>query len=404
MNNKIQKINTPSINMVKGFVSNGVSSGIKKNGQPDLGIVLFEKECDGFGMFTTNKIKAAPVIISKKHIKNKTRLLIVNSGNANACTGETGLTDALNTCKECAEIFNVPYDSVIPMSTGVIGQRLPMPAVKNGILKISKIINEENSDNFAKAIMTTDTKIKTYGVTVKTDKYEYSVIGCAKGSGMIHPNMATMLGFIFSDAKIKPKLAEKAFKGSIEKSFNSITVDGDTSTNDSVFLFNSGMANNKNIASKNEDYYLYEDAVRIVASELAKQIVQDGEGATKFIEIEVKGAKNIKQAKKAAFSVATSSLVKTAFYGEDANWGRIICSVGYSDIVCVPEKIKLYFNNLLLFKNGEPTSFNEADASKILKEQEIKVTVDMGIGKKSWTVWTTDLTNDYIKINANYRS
>ena len=404
MNKKIILINNPAIEMVQGFHSNGIASGIKKNGNHDLGVVFFDKECDGFGMFTTNKVKAAPVLVSKKHIKNKIRALFVNSGNANACTGESGFNDAINICKEIGESFNIPYTSVIPMSTGVIGQRLPTTVIKNGIIKISKIINEPNDNQFVKAIMTTDTKMKIYCVKVKTENYEYSVIGCAKGSGMIHPNMATMLGFIFSDAVISKSMANKAFRSSIDKSFNSITVDGDTSTNDSVFLFNSNCANNKPITSSNADYKLYEEAVQMVASQLARKIVEDGEGATKLVEVEVKGAKNIKQAKQAAFSVATSSLVKTAFYGEDANWGRIVCAIGYSGIPCKPENIKLYFDNLLLFKNGEPTTFNEADASKILKKTEFKVTVDLGIGNKSWTVWTTDLTNEYIRINANYRS
>lgn len=404
MDNNIKKIDNPNIEMVKGFHSNGIAAGIKKNGKHDLGIVFFDKECDGFGMFTTNKVKAAPVLVCKKHIKNKTRMVVVNSGNANACTGETGINDAITICKECAEVFNVPYDSVIPMSTGVIGQRLPVNNIKNGITALSKIINEKNDNNFPLAIMTTDTIMKKVGVKVKTPEYEYTMVGTAKGSGMIHPNMATMLAFIFTDAAIDKKLADKAFKSSIDKSFNSITVDGDTSTNDSVFMFTSGLAGNKQITKQNADYEIFSNAVELLTSELAKMIVKDGEGATKLVEIEVKGAKNIEQAKKAAFTIGTSSLVKTAFYGEDANWGRIICAVGYCGVDFKVEDVKLYFDNLLLFKNGEPANYSENDASKILKNKEFKVTVDLGKGNKSWTIWTTDLSNEYIRINASYRS
>ncbi len=404
MKNYINKIENPEIENVKGFISNGCSASIKKNGDNDLGVVFFSGECDGSGVFTTNKVKAAPVIVSQKNIKNKLRMLVVNSGNANACTGNVGISDAQYICKECEELFNVPASSVIPMSTGVIGQRLPVDKVKNGLIYLSKNIEMPNKHGFTKAIMTTDTKMKIYGVKVKTDNYEYSIVGCAKGSGMIHPNMATMLAFVFTDVKMNNKLFDKAFKESINQSFNSITVDGDTSTNDSAFLFKSNMQPMKEISSKNQDYKTFTQALNEVTLELAKKIVEDGEGATKFIQITVKGANSQEQAKQAAFSVATSSLVKTAFFGEDANWGRIICALGYSGINFDPSYVKLYFGNLLIFKNGEPAMYSEEEATSIIKEKDIKVTIDLGLKDAEWTVYTTDLSYDYVKINGSYRS
>lgn len=404
MDNNISIMKNPTIESVRGFYSNGVPANIKKNGALDLGMVLFEKECDGVGMFTANRVKAAPVLISKKHIHNKLRAVIVNSGNANACTGKAGMDDALNMCKECAELFQIPASSVIPMSTGVIGQRLPLNAIASGLSRMVKVIKDPNPNHFAKAILTTDTRIKLCGVTVKTKECEYHIVGVAKGSGMIHPNMATTLSFLFTDAKIQKKLAGKAFHDAIEKSFNSITVDGDMSTNDSTFLFLSGLAENKEIRTKNSDYKQFASAVEKVALALAKGVVKDGEGATKLVEIYVKNAKSEKDAKKAAVAVANSNLVKTAFYGEDANWGRILCALGYSGVDFQPDNVKLYFDNLLLYKNGESASFHEEEAAEILKKDTVKVTIDLEMGKKSWSVWTTDLSNEYVRINANYRS
>lgn len=404
MENKISFIENPSIEMVKGFHSNGVAAGIKKEGVLDLGVVLSDVDCIGTGMFTTNKVKAAPVLVCKKHVKNKLRAVVVNSGNANACTGTLGIEDAYNTCKECAELFGIPTDSVLPMSTGVIGQRLPFSAISSGLSKIAKIINDSNPNNFAKAIMTTDTRMKIYGVTVKNKNYEYHIVGVAKGSGMIHPNMATTLSFLFTDAKVSKKALDKAFRAAVEKSFNSITVDGDMSTNDSTFLISSGLAGNKEICGNNDDYRLFAKAVETTAAAMARSIVQDGEGATKLVEIFVKNAKTEKEAKQVAMSVATSCLVKTAFYGEDANFGRILCAVGYCGVDFKPAKLKLYFDNLLLFKNGEPTSFNEAEAAEILKKDSFKVIIDLDKGNKSWSVWTSDLSHEYVRINADYRS
>ncbi len=257
MNNNIKIIESPSIEMVKGFRSNGVEANIKKVGVLDLGVVLADVPCDVVGMFTTNKVKAAPVLVAKKQIKNKIRALVVNSGNANACTGKIGLDDAIHTCKECADLFEIPANSVIPMATGGIGHRLPMNAISAGLSKIARVINDPNENNFSKAIMTTDTVIKIFGVTVKGLDYEYNIVGTAKGSGMIHPNMATTLSFMFTDAKITKKMAQKAFKSAIDKSFNSMTVDGDMSTNDSTLLLTSGLANNKEIRRKDRNYEVF---------------------------------------------------------------------------------------------------------------------------------------------------
>ena len=406
MNQNITIIENPSINEVKGFYSNACCCEIKKKDKLDLGIVYSEKLSSVFAVYTTNKYQAAPILVCKKHLtNNKAQALIVNSGNANACTGDEGIQNAEIMCEETAKILGIKKEDVVVSSTGVIGQNLPMEKIKKGILELKDKIKAENKDNFSLAIMTTDTKMKVAGVKVKIDGVEYKIVGTTKGSGMIHPNMATMLGYIFTDANIEDSLLEKVFKNSIQKSFNSVTVDGDTSTNDTGMIFKNGMANNKIIDDKSSaEYAVFCEALEYVATSLAKQIVLDGEGATKLIELNVVNADTEKQAKNIGVTVAKSSLVKTAFFGEDANWGRIICAVGYSGEEFDINKVKLSFGNLMVFENGRNLNFSEEDAKKILSQREIKVTIDMGCGNKNWTYWTCDLSYDYVKINGSYRS
>lgn len=406
MSKNISIIDKPSIDMCRGFYSNGIHCGLKKDNMLDLGVVFSETNAHAYGVFTTNKVKAAPVIVCKKHLSgNKARLLIVNSKIANACTGEEGIKNTNKVCEEAAKLFKINKNDTLMMSTGVIGEPLPVKKINDGLKNLKKIINEPNDNNFSKAIMTTDKYMKIYGVKVKCCGKQYSIIGTAKGAGMISPNMATMLCFIFTDADINDELLKKAFLSSMDKSFNSISVDGDMSTNDTAIILANAKAENKQIDSvKSEDYDDFTKALDQVAINLAKMIVSDGEGATKLIEININNAKTVSEAKQACMAIAKSSLVKTAFFGEDANWGRIICALGYSGVNIIPEKTTLSFDNLVMFKNGKKTNFNEQNAKKILQKNEITVNIDLQSGNKSWKVWTCDLTYDYVKINASYRT
>ena len=406
MNKNINIIENSSIEMVKGFYSNGTHCGLKKGKELDLGIVYSETKANTYALYTTNKIQGAPLYICREHLKNNTsQVLVVNSKIANTCTGDRGIYNAKITCKEVAKLFNIDMDDVLPMSTGVIGEELPIEKIKKGILELKKILKDNNENNFSKAIMTTDTYPKIKGVKVKIEDKEYNIVGTAKGSGMIYPKMATLLVFIFTDVNIAGGLLKKAFKESINRSFNSITIDGDTSTNDTTIIFANGLAGNKKIDTKrSNEYKIFCEALNAVTIPLAKKIVKDGEGATKIIEINTINAKSIKDAKKACETIANSNLVKTAFFGEDANWGRLLCALGYSGVNFIPEKIKLSIGDIDLFKNGKNTGFNEDKVNKILKNSEIKVNIDLNSGNKNWRVWTSDLSYDYVQINAEYRT
>ena len=404
MNQNISVIKDPKISMVKGFHSNAVCCQIKKKDKLDLGIVLCDVPARVFGMYTTNRVKAAPVILGREHIRDKkAQALIVNCGYANACTGEEGIANAKTVCSEVARVFGIRQEDVIPASTGTIGPQLPMDKIIPGIKGLKDIIKMENDKAFSRAIMTTDTVCKIAGVTVKSGDQSYSIVGTAKGSGMIAPNMATMLCFIFTDAAVSGPLFEKAFKFSVNKSLNCVTIDGDMSTNDSALVFSSGLAGNKTVKNeKSPEYGDFTEALTSVTTALARQIAFDGEGATKLIEITVKNAKNESQAHTACMKIANSALVKTAFFGEDANWGRIICALGYSGIDFELKKVQLHFNGLLIFENGQKTDFSLEEAKKILQNREIKVIIDLNNGPGSKTVWTSDLSYDYVKINASY--
>ncbi len=399
-------IDNPEINMVKGFYANGIHCGLKKENQLDLGMVYSEVKTNTFAMYTTNKIKGAPLLVAKRHLKNNNcRILVVNSKVANTCTGTEGIKNSELICHEASRLFNLKKEDSIHMATGVIGQQLPVDKITNGIAKLKEIIKDKNPNNFSKAIMTTDTFPKIVGVKFNINGKECTIVGTAKGSGMIYPNMATMLAFIFTDVDINPQLLNMAFKNSINKSINAITVDGDTSTNDCAIIFANGMAVNKRIKNKNSfEFKIFKNSLNYVTTTLAKMLARDGEGATKLVEINIDKAKSKKDARKAAMAIGNSNLVKTAIFGEDANWGRIMCALGYSGIKFDPDKTDLYIGDILLFSKGTGAKYSEEEVSKLLKEKEIKINICLNNGSKSFTAWTCDLSYDYVKINGSYRS
>ncbi len=402
MSHNYKIIDKPNLNMVKGFHTNGVEAHIKVTGRRDVGMILCDKVCDTFATYTTNQVKSAHITVCKEHLQdNKAQAIIVNSGYANACTGQNGINDAREITKKVGAAFNIPSENVLVGSTGEIGKRINLERYDVAVDLLKKCIYDENDNNFTKAIMTTDTKQKFAGI----DAGSYKIIGTAKGSGMIHPNMATMLAYIVTDAKIEPTLLNKAFRENIEKSFNSVTVDGDTSTNDTAIIMASGMAENDTIKEEtSSEYETFKAALKEVMTGLAKQIAADGEGATKFITIDVINAASEAEAKTIGMSIAHSPLTKTAMFGEDANWGRIMCAAGYSGIEFDFTKATLRFSDLKVFEHGEPTGFSEEEAKKILQQDAIHITLDMARGDKNWTVWTCDFSFDYVKINADYRT
>ncbi len=371
-----------------------VEAGIKYKDRDDLAIVYSDTPFFVKAVFTKNKFKAAPVRFCIDSLKKneKFNAIIVNSGNANACTGVQGLLDCEIIAKKVKHEFNIK-NGILIASTGVIGVKLPVEKIEKKIPELKYKLSEKNFKDFANAIMTTDTAPKI----VEYDK-DFKIIGIAKGAGMIHPNMATMLAFIFTNAKIDLDKVDKVFKKIIERTFNSISVDGDTSTNDSVFL--------SILPEKEVNINDFENALFFVCNELAKKIVKDGEGATKFIEINVINGKSEYACKRIAETIAKSPLVKTAFFGNDPNWGRIICAIGYSGVEFNEEKIKLMIGDYLVFENSiEAKEFSEEKVFNYLKDNnEIKVTIDLNEGDCFWKYYTCDLTYDYVRINAEYRT
>lgn len=395
----------------KGFLGAGGHVGIKK-AKKDLALIYSEVEALAVGTFTTNVVKAAPVLWDQKIIEQSdhARVIAINSGVANACTGKLG--EELN--EEFASIvansFAIDKEEVLICSTGVIGKQLPMEPIRQGIDEVKAILSKDSQASYvvAEAIMTTDTKPKSIAVEIEIDGKIVTIGGCCKGSGMIHPNMATMLGFITTDIQISKELLQKALKEVIVDTFNMISVDRDTSTNDTVLLLANGLANNTKITAENKEYQIFKDALYYITEYLAKMIAGDGEGATKLMEIQVHGAKDVAQAKVIAKSICTSPLVKTAVYGQDANWGRILCAMGYSGEVFDPYQVDLTisseFGTLQLVKDGMASDYSEEVATKILSSESVIAIVTLQNGNASATAWGCDLTYDYVKINADYRS
>ena len=399
-----------TITDVPYFKASGVHVGIRKNvNKKDLCVIFSEKSAVAAGVFTKNIVKAAPVLLDMEHIKSDTtRAIVVNSGCANACTGEKGYNDALEMAKVCGHKLNIPYNEVLVSSTGVIGTELDMSKIIPGIDMACNSLSYQGGFDAAEAIMTTDTFIKSITVETEIGGRRVLLSGIAKGSGMIHPNMGTMLSYLVTDVAISKSMLTKALKATIEDSFNMVSIDGDTSTNDSVIILANGAAENKIISEENEDYLVFKESLDFVCTNLSKQIAKDGEGATKLIEAYVSGASTKASAKILAKAIITSSLVKTAIFGSDANWGRILCALGYSGVNFSPEKVDIYFksadNSIQVVKDGRGLSFDEEKATLLLNNDAINITVVLRDGTFDATAWGCDLTYDYVKINGSYRS
>ena len=395
----------------KGYQGSGCHVGIKKK-KKDLALIVSDVEAKAVGTFTTNVVKAAPVVWDQYIVENcdSVKAIAVNSGVANACTGEVGEQINLEFAKIVGNALHVDEKKVLICSTGVIGKQLPTQPIADGIEGAIQALDYgyDAGNDVATSIMTTDTKPKQIAVEIEIDGKIVTIGACCKGSGMIHPNMATMLGFITTDINISKELLNKALKDIIPDTFNMVSVDRDTSTNDTVLLLANGLANNQEIVEENEDYQTFKDALYYVNEYLAKCIAGDGEGATKLLEINVEHANSIQQAKVIAKSVCTSPLVKTAIYGNDANWGRLLCAMGYSGESFDPYQVDLYieseFGKLQLVENGMATDYSEGKATEILNSEYVKVYIDMKISDGKATAWGCDLTYDYVKINADYRS
>lgn len=398
-----------SVTDVQGFKAAGIAAGVKKSGKKDMMLLYSEVEAVAAAAFTTNRVKAAPILLNMENIKNATtRAVVVNSGNANACTGDQGYQDAVTMTTLVAEKLELDPKEVLVQSTGVIGVNLPMDKIIGGIDNLVENLTDDGGVDAAVAIMTTDLIKKEFGVEVELGGKPVKIIGMAKGSGMIHPNMATMLSFVVTDANIEKELLQKAFKDIVNDSYNMISVDGDTSTNDMACVIANGLAGNKKITEENEDFDKFKEALLLVNEALAKKIAEDGEGATKFLEIEVVGAKSKEDARLMAKSIITSNLTKCAFFGADANWGRILCAMGYSGGEFDVNKVKIELQakgmNLVVAEKGRGIGFDEEYAKQLLLHKFLKVLITVEDGSASAKAWGCDLSYDYVKINGDYRS
>lgn len=400
------------VTAAKGFEAASAAAGIKYQGRTDMALVYSQKPCEAAGTFTTNVVKAAPVKWDKKVVESsvKPQVIVINSGIANACTGEAGMECCKEVAKEAAKVLEIETESVLIGSTGVIGMQLPVEKMKAGVhlLAEEKAAGQEMGNLAAKAIMTTDTKEKEAAVTIEIDGKTVTIGGMAKGSGMIHPNMCTMLAFITTDAVISKEALQAALSSDVEETYNMISVDGDTSTNDTVLLLANQMAGNKEIQKGTKEFEIFKEALHEVNTTLAKKIAGDGEGATALLEVIVQGAETKDQAKTLAKSVICSNLTKTAIAGHDANWGRILCAMGYAGVEFDPEKTDLFIKSsageLKLVENGMALDYSEEKATEILSQPEVSIMADIKLGKESATAWGCDLTHGYIDINADYRS
>ena len=406
------EIITGGVTAAKGFMAAGVEAGIKYQNRKDMAMVYSKTPCRAAGVFTTNVVKAAPVLWDKEVVESEweAQAIVVNSGIANACTGKLGYEYCRETAGAAADALEISPQSVLICSTGVIGMQLPMEKMTEGVRMLAKAIKpgEEAGTDAAKAIMTTDTRNKQVAVKVTIGGKEVTIGGMCKGSGMIHPNMCTMLAFVTTDVNISKKLLQEALSADVQDTFNMVSVDGDTSTNDTLLVLANGQAGNPEITEKGADYDTFVEALHYVNETLAKKIAGDGEGATALFEVKVIHADNKGDAKTLAKSVITSSLTKAALFGHDANWGRILCALGYSGTKFDPEAIELYLESsagkILIFKDGMAADYSEEEATRILSCSEVTALVDMKMGEAEATAWGCDLTYDYVKINADYRS
>jgi glutamate N-acetyltransferase/amino-acid N-acetyltransferase len=390
--------------MISGFSAAGVAAGIKKKSKKELGLIVSERPATVAGVFTRNRVQAAPVVVSRECVSRGTcRALIVNSGNANCCTGARGLADARQMAQLAADALGVAADEVLVASTGVIGEPLPVARISAALPSLMQALSPHGFGDLAEAIMTTDTVSKLVYERVENDQGAYSMIGVAKGAGMIHPDMATMLAFVCSDADIEAPLLQQMLRAGVSRTFNRITIDGDTSTNDMAILMANGMSG---VEIRGDGVQrLFQTTLDKVLGDLAKALVRDGEGATKLVEIVVCGAATATEAHQVANTVATSPLVKTALFGEDANWGRILAAAGRSGVPFDPEKLEIRFDQVTMYAHGAGQGKAvEAQATAVLKQPAYTITIDLGQGSASDRMFTCDLSVDYIRINADYRT
>ncbi|MDE7276357.1 MAG: bifunctional glutamate N-acetyltransferase/amino-acid acetyltransferase ArgJ [Lachnospiraceae bacterium] len=406
------KIIEGGVTAARGFEAAGVEASIKYQNRKDMALVYSQKPCVTAGVFTSNIVKAAPVIWDKEVVAHSpyAQAIVANAGIANACTGSQGYECCKQTAQAAAECLQIPADAVLVASTGVIGMQIPTEKIAEGVKKLvqQKADTIEAGKTAAEAIMTTDTISKQAAVSFEVGGKTVTLGGMCKGSGMIHPNMGTMLGFLTTDAAISKELLQEALSENVVDTFNMISVDGDTSTNDTLVILANGMAENPEIASKNEDYDKFREALNYINTTLAKMMAGDGEGATALFETKVIHAKTKEDARKLSRSVISSSLSKAAVFGHDANCGRFLCALGYSGAAFDPDNMEVFLENgeksLLVYKDGTVTDYPEEEATKILSASEVRVLVDMKAGEAEATAWGCDLTYDYVKINADYRS
>lgn len=406
------KIIDGGVTAAKGFLSASAAAGIKYKDRMDMAMIYSQKPCVAAGTFTTNIVKAAPVKWDQQVVyhSDSAQAVVINAGIANACTGEEGYGYCKVTADAAAEILGVSADGVLVASTGVIGMQLPIDRIVAGVKMMAPALDGslESGTKSAKAIMTTDTQKKEVAVQIEVGGKTVTIGGMCKGSGMIHPNMCTMLGFVTTDAAISKKMLQQALSQDVKDTYNMVSVDGDTSTNDTVILMANGMAGNPEITEENEDYQAFKEALHVVNETLAKKIAGDGEGCTALFEVKVVGAATKEQAVTLSKSVITSNLTKAAIFGHDANWGRILCAMGYSGAQFDPEKVDLFFESaagkIQIIENGVATGYSEEEATKILSQPEVTAIADIKMGDAKATAWGCDLTFDYVKINADYRS
>lgn len=401
------------VTAAKGFCASAAAAAIKYQDRTDMALIYSEAPCVAAGTFTTNVVQAAPVKYDKKLVEESPfiKAVVINSGIANACTGKEGYDYCSRTAKAASQALDIPENAVLVASTGVIGMQLPIEKLESGVKVMASALqaDRESGRSAAQAIMTTDTVSKEYAVQVEIDGRTVTVGGMCKGSGMIHPNMCTMLSFVTTDVSISKELLQEAVREDVKDTYNMISVDGDTSTNDTLLVLANGQAGNEEIKSKEQaGYGLFVQALHAVNEALAKKMAGDGEGATALFETKVIHARSKEDAVRLAKSVITSSLTKAAIFGHDANWGRILCALGYSGAQFDPEKIQLFFESaagrIEIYRDGVAVDYSEEEATKILSEPEVTVLVDMKGGEASATAWGCDLTYDYVKINADYRS
>lgn len=409
---KKMKVINGGVTAAQGFQAAGIAAGIKKGNAKDMAMIYSTVPCRAAGTFTTNIVKAAPVKWDQQIVYHApaAQAVVCNSGIANACTGEEGYSYCKKTAQTAAAILGIPEDSVLVASTGVIGKQLPMDILEAGVKKMVPLLSETEAAGTlaAESIMTTDTVKKEIAVETEINGKKVTIGGMCKGSGMIHPNMCTMLGFLTTDVNISKELLQEALSDNVKDTYNMVSVDGDTSTNDTVLLLANGQASNKEITEKNEDYSKFTEALGYVNTWLSKHIAADGEGATALFEVKVIHAESKEQAVTLSKSIITSNLTKAAIFGHDANWGRILCAMGYSGAKFDPEKVDLYFESaagkLKIIEDGVATGYSEEEATKILSEKEVTAIADIKMGEAQAAAWGCDLTYDYVKINADYRS